>query len=239
MGSILCSLIPMDPRLALLSAIESPSHPALGAPASAHPGAPLIGSSLPFDRAPDHTVALDFSTPSGAENFLENALKTGLSALIGTTALSPGARAMARELAQRARVCIAPNTSLGAAAHLAAARAAARILGAGADASIIETHHRAKKDAPSGTALALAANLRSLGVDVPDRAIHSIRAADVVGTHALHLTIAGETLELVHRVQSREVFARGALDLAHWLAQQPIGLYTVDDFIASRLGSAE
>lgn len=90
---------------------------------------------------------------------------------------------------------------------------------------IVETHHTAKKDAPSGTAKTLR---EVIGRDVP---IHSLRIGDVVGDHTVTFGAAGERLELTHRASSRETFARGALRAAQWVVGQPPGLYDMRDVL--------
>ncbi len=130
---------------------------------------------------------------------------------------------------------IAPNTSLGAAvlAHLAAE--AARLLGSAYQVTLIETHHAAKRDAPSGTALRIAEALRrDAGVDLSPERIHAIRTGDVVGEHTVELAAAGERLRLCHIATTRDLFARGALEAAAWLIGRPPGLYTMEELAGLR-----
>jgi 4-hydroxy-tetrahydrodipicolinate reductase len=93
---------------------------------------------------------------------------------------------------------------------------------------IVETHHTAKKDAPSGTAKTLQEVLRKAGKDAP---AHALRIGDVVGDHTVTFGTAGERIELTHRASSRETFARGALRAAKWALNQKPGLYNMQDVL--------
>ena len=99
------------------------------------------------------------------------------------------------------------------------------------DVEIIETHHRMKKDAPSGTAKTLAEILkkaRKIDNEIPTR---SIREGDVVGEHTVVFAGPGERMELTHRASSREIIARGALRAAEWIVDKPPGLYSMQDVL--------
>src|SRR5690606_13485135 len=113
-------------------------------------------------------------------------------------------------------------------AKLAAMTAA---LGKNFQAAIVETHHSAKKDAPSGTALGLAEAMRSAGIDLPGHRIVSVRVGHVVGEHIIRLESAHESVEIVHRAHSRDLFAAGALEAGAWLISQPPGWYTMEDVL--------
>jgi len=100
------------------------------------------------------------------------------------------------------------------------------------DCEIVETHHTAKKDAPSGTAKRLQAIIGTAAGKLP--AAHALRIGDVVGDHTVTFGTTGERLELTHRASSREIFARGALRAAKWVVRQPPGLYDMQDVLALR-----
>ena len=128
----------------------------------------------------------------------------------------------------------------------------ARTFGEDYDIEVIEAHHRLKKDAPSGTALKLAEILAKsvnrdldkvgvyarkgpLGERKPDEiGIQSIRAGDIIGDHTVLFGGMGERIEVTHRVQSRDTFARGALRAAKWVVKQPPGLYDMQDVLGLR-----
>jgi 4-hydroxy-tetrahydrodipicolinate reductase len=108
----------------------------------------------------------------------------------------------------------------------------AEIVGDNWEVEIVETHHTAKKDAPSGTAKALQESLKkSSGKDAP---AHALRIGDVVGDHMVTFGGAGERVELIHRASNRETFARGALRAARWAVSQKPGLYDMQDVLGLR-----
>ena len=156
---------------------------------------------------PAFDVAIDFSLPDGFDALLAQCRQRGAGLVSGTTGLSEAQRQALATAAAEIPVLWAANFSLGVAVLEELVERAAGAL-AGWDCDIVETHHVHKKDAPSGTALALGAAARRGGAE-PRYA--SLRAGDVVGEHLVQLTGAGERSELVHRATSREGFARGAL----------------------------
>jgi 4-hydroxy-tetrahydrodipicolinate reductase len=106
------------------------------------------------------------------------------------------------------------------------------LLGDDFDLDVIEMHHRAKKDAPSGTARRLLEILREARGTEEEITAKSIRAGDIVGDHTVIFSGPGERLELVHRAASRETFAVGALRAARWVIDRPPGLYRMEDVLA-------
>lgn len=184
----------------------------------------------PRVRPGEVDVVVDFSSVEGAVAAMELARSAGAALLVGTTGLPPATReAIEREGAQRA-VMIAPNTSLGVAVARRLVREAARLL-EGFDVDIVETHHTRKLDAPSGTAKFLAEAVeRGSGRALPAERVHSLRAGDVVGDHVVTFCGPGERLEIGHFATSRDLFALGALRMAAWLARQPAGVHTPDEW---------
>jgi 4-hydroxy-tetrahydrodipicolinate reductase len=182
------------------------------------------------DQAGACSVVVDFSAPEAAVRFAAACARAKVAFVTGTTGLDQAQRGRIAEAARKTAVFSAPNFSRGVAllAHLAS-EAARRL--PGFDAAIVETHHAGKRDAPSGTALRLARAVqegRGTDAAVPTA---SVRAGDVVGDHSLVLAGPGERLELIHRAESRDVFARGALDAALWLAKKKPGLYGMNDLL--------
>ena len=157
--------------------------------------------------------------------------------MAATTALDAATESRLAALATRAPVLRAPNLSLGIAVAQALLRALPPAARGVFQAEIVEHHHGTKKDAPSGTAKALAALLRGpaegggAGPQAREIPIHSIRGGTVPGTHRVVLSGAGETLEIVHTVYDRSVFARGALRAARFLHRRAPGSYTIDDVL--------
>jgi 4-hydroxy-tetrahydrodipicolinate reductase len=199
--------------------------------------------TMPIDVGADHAALreagrnaatrvhaiIDFSSDAGANQAMALAESHSAALLVGTTALSETTRARLRQAATTIPVMIAPNTSLGVAVvrHLAAE--ASRLLGADWNVDILEYHHTRKKDAPSGTAIAIADAVRGAGREVPDDRIHAIRAGDIIGEHTLQFAAAGELIQITHRATTRDLFASGALKAARWLAAQKPGMYTIAD----------
>ena len=174
-------------------------------------------------------VVVDFSSPEGSLEALAIARETGAALLVGTTGLGEDRAEALRALAETNAVLLAPNTSLGVAVTRRLARIAAELLGpAGWRVDI----HDRKKDAPSGTAIALAAEVRAGGIPLENERIHAIRAGDTVGEHELRFAGPGERLHIVHEAQSRDLFALGALRAARWLDGRAPGWYTMDDVLA-------
>ena len=177
-------------------------------------------------------VVIEFSRPDAAVANIEWVLGAGVPLVVGTTGwLDHLEKITERVAATGGSLFWASNFSIGVNVFFAAARqlAAALQQQPGYNAAIEETHHTEKLDAPSGTALTLAAEVRSVAdYDVP---ITSHRAPDVPGTHRLRFRSPIDTLELTHTAHSREGFARGALAAARWLPGRR-GVYTMRDLLA-------
>lgn len=177
-------------------------------------------------------AVVDFSSDEGASRAVELARATGASLLVGTTGLRRETLENLRALSAAHAVIVAPNTSLGVAVTRRLARIAAELLGpAGWSADIVESHHDRKKDAPSGTALALAESLEKGGIPVGRERIHAIRAGDTVGEHEVRFAGPSERIHLMHQAGSRDLFAAGAIRAAVWLAGRAPGWYTMDDVL--------
>jgi 4-hydroxy-tetrahydrodipicolinate reductase len=194
-------------------------------------------------------VIIDFTRPEASLNYLRAAAKKAVPAVIATTGFNPEQLAEIKRLARRTPTLLSANTSLGVNVLIHLLEKSAKLLGDDYDVEIIEAHHRFKKDAPSGTALALGrAVAEALGRDldkvgingrkgiVGDRskkeiALLSVRAGDIVGEHTVIFGGIGERLEFIHRAHSRDTFARGAIRAAQWLAQQKNGLYGMQDVL--------
>lgn len=252
MGRLLVGLIHDHAELRLVGAVEAVGHPAVGNDAGEMAGVGALGVSVVDDYAavarPD-TVALDFTVADAALDHLRTAATTGAAIAIGTTGLSAEQRAEAEQLGPQTRTIIAPNMSVGVNVLLKLVSDAARILQDGFDPEVIEIHHRYKIDAPSGTALALGrAIAEAQGKDFEQQGrfsrhgitgqrtdeeigVQALRGGDVVGDHTVLFAGFGERLELIHRSQSRECLARGALRAAAWLPDQAPGLYTMKDVL--------
>lgn len=194
-------------------------------------------------------VAIDVSHADAVEQICAAGVDHRKALVIGTTGHSAAQSNAIHTAARQIAVVLAPNFSVGVNALFWLARKSAELLGDSFDIEIIESHHRMKKDAPSGTAKELARQLgEARGADCsndvqhgrrgmigerPRKQIgmHSLRGGDVVGEHTVVFAGDGERLELTHRASSRETFALGALRAARWIATQPAGLYTMQDVL--------
>lgn len=197
-------------------------------------GEPITASTLA--RA---DVAIEFTEPAAAADNARACVAAGVPVVVGTTGWLDALPALARDVAARGgRLLWSANFSVGVNAMLAVAAAAARALrGAGFDAHLVETHHAAKKDKPSGTALMLArAVTTAWGAEIPTT---SVRVGHVPGTHTLVFDAPFEQVRLTHEARDRRVFAEGALVAARWLAARPEpGVYTMQDVLAPRAGGS-
>jgi len=152
--------------------------------------------------------------------------------IIGTTGHSESEKSAVTELLKPIPCVWTGNFSTGVNTLFWISTQVARIVGPQWDVEIIETHHTAKKDAPSGTAKGLQAAIRQgNGKAAP---AHALRIGDVVGDHTVVFGTPGERVELTHRASSREIFARGALQAAKWAVAQRPGLYSMQDVLGLR-----
>ncbi len=152
--------------------------------------------------------------------------------VIGTTGHTETDRQTIRSVVSNIPVVWTSNFSTGVNVLFWLTGQVAGIVGPNWDVEIVETHHTAKKDAPSGTAKTLQDILRQArGKDAP---AHALRVGDVVGDHTVTFGVAGERIELSHRAGSREAFARGSLRAARWIVGQPPGLYDMQDVLGLR-----
>jgi 4-hydroxy-tetrahydrodipicolinate reductase len=174
-------------------------------------------------------VAIDFSHADAIDEICRAALQRGKSLVIGTTGHSQQQRKTIEDTAQFVPIVLASNFSVGVNVLFWLTRKAAELLGPDFDPEIVETHHKMKKDAPSGTAKTLAEILKA--VRNSEMPIQSIREGDVVGEHTVIFSGPGERLELTHRAASREIFARGALRAAKWIVDKRPGLYSMQDML--------
>jgi len=174
-------------------------------------------------------VAIDFSQADSIDEICRAALQHGKSLVIGTTGHSQQQRKTMEEAAHLVPIVLASNFSVGVNVLFWLAQKAAELLGPDFNPEIVETHHKMKKDAPSGTAKTLAEILKSVrDSEIP---IQSIREGDVVGEHTINFSGPGESLELTHRAANRGIFALGALRAAKWIINKPPGLYSMQDVL--------
>jgi 4-hydroxy-tetrahydrodipicolinate reductase len=248
MGQRVVNAVAQHEKLALVGACERPGHPDLGKDVGVLTGLGDIGVEISGDLATaarSSRVYIDFTNPESAIGNLDTARRLGLAAVIGTTGLDAGQRERLADLAKSVPAIWAPNMSLGVNLMYKVASLMAASLGPDFDIEIVETHHRLKKDAPSGTALRLhevLAEARRPGREsrlVPGRqglvgarpddeiGVLAVRGGDVVGDHTVMYLGTGERLELTHRATSRDTFAAGAVRSAVWIFDKRPGLYSL------------
>ena len=174
-------------------------------------------------------VAIDFSQADSVDEICRAALQHGKSLVIGTTGHSQQQRKTIEETAHSVPIVLASNFSVGVNVLFWLTQKAAELLRSDFNAEIVETHHKMKKDAPSGTAKTLAEILKS--VRSSEISIQSIREGDVVGEHRVIFAGPGERLELTHRAANRGIFALGAVRAAKWIVHKPPGLYSMQDVL--------
>jgi len=243
MGCTLLRCLPEFPEIALAGAVTAPGTGLAGRDAGESAGLRSLGvalsEQLSTGLAGAH-VAIDFTLADAVPETAAACRSAGVALVCGVTGLDARGQAALRAAAEAVPVLWAPNMSAGVAVleRLAALAAAAL---RDFDAGVYEVHHGAKRDAPSGTALALGrAVVVARGMEasaaVPDKELHAaglgygaLRVGDVVGEHTLTLAGPGERIELSHRATDRAIFARGALRAAAWLVERPAGMYTLGE----------
>src|SRR3989338_2234835 len=252
MGSTVVRLIQESAGVRLVGAVEWSGSPQIDKDAGevagvGKVGVPITPQLAPLLRGP--VVVITFATPEASLEHLRIAARKGAPIVIGTTGFNPKQLAEVKRLSRRTRVLMSPNMSVGVNLLVSILGKVAGTLGEDYDVEIVEAHHRFKKDAPSGTALALGRaitdalkrDLDKVGVCgrkgiVGERTkkeigLLSVRAGDIAGDLTVIFGGLGERLEFVHRAHSRETFARGALRAAQWLVKQKKGLYSMQDVL--------
>jgi 4-hydroxy-tetrahydrodipicolinate reductase len=253
MGGQIIRLLQATEGFALAGAVERPG-PAVGQDAGTVAGGKPAGVAVGDDlgKALDGARAqavVDFTSFEVSARHAEVCAGRGVALVVGSTGFTAEARARVAAAARAVPVVLSPNMSVGVNVLFSLVEQAARALGDAYDVEVVEMHHRAKKDAPSGTAVRLAeVAAAALGRDPardlayarhgmigerPPRQIgvQALRGGDVVGDHTVFFAGLGERLELTHRAASREQFARGALRAAAWVAGRPPGLYDMRDVL--------
>jgi 4-hydroxy-tetrahydrodipicolinate reductase len=252
MGGAVVRAVKDSPGIELVGAIDKPGSARVGKDAGEISAAGRLGIPVTDKIEPllkRNTVIVDFTNPEASLVFLNSAAKTRAPMVIATTGFNANQLADIKRLSRRTPTLLSANTSLGVNVLVLLLGKAAEMLGDDYDVEIIEAHHRFKKDAPSGTALALGRSvaqalnrdLDKVGINgrkgiVGERskkeiALLSVRAGDIVGEHTVIFGGIGERLEFIHRAHSRDTFARGAIRAARWLAKRKPGLYGMRDVL--------
>ncbi len=251
MGRMLIEAVLGSPDLQIGAALDRPDSPELGRDCADFLGR-RSGIAITSDIAAiGHAqVLIDFTRPEASLAHLAVCAQKGVAAVIGTTGFDAEGKAAITTAAVHTAIVLAPNMSMGVQAMLRLVELGAQLLAEGYDLEIIETHHRHKVDAPSGTALQLGeAAARARGQDLEPHAVFArhgnigprppgsigfsaVRGGDIIGDHTVLFAGAGERVEITHRSSSRESYAQGALQAARFLAGRTTGLYTMRDVLA-------
>lgn len=241
----------------LAAAIEGPASVHLGSDASLLAGLTSSGITITGIEGLSGAIdgLLDFTVPAASVAFAAQAAKHGFVHVIGSTGFDAAQDASIAEAASKAIIVKSGNMSLGVNLLAQLVRRAAKALDPSFDIEIVEMHHRAKVDAPSGTALLLGqAAAEGRGVDLKSEAVRgrdgitgarpagaigfaSLRGGTVIGDHSVIFAGGGERIELTHRAEDRALFANGALKAALWAHGRPPGLYSMADVLGFNTAS--
>ena len=189
-------------------------------------------------------VIIDFSHHAAVPGVLEYAKKRALPAIIATTGCTDEENACIKEASESIPVFASGNMSIGVAVLAAFAAEAARIM-KDADIEIVETHHKNKLDAPSGTALLIANEIKTNRPDAnfvlgrsgmrkrekEDIGINSVRCGNIVGIHEVIISTESQTITLKHEAHTRALFAEGAVAAARFICGKNAGLYNIKDMV--------
>ncbi len=252
MGAALINSIRTYENLKLGAAVEQPGNPSVGLDSGTVSGCPPNGILVTDDISTAIAtvdVVIDFTFHTAVPATAMLVKKHNKAYILGTTGLTTEELAAVETAAQTVPVLMAPNMSLGVNLLLSLVKQAASILNEGYDAEIVELHHRHKKDAPSGTALALAkAVAAGREVDLEDVvcygregmtgerkpetiAIHAVRGGDIVGDHTVMFAADGERVEITHKATGRGCLSNGALRAAGWIVSKEPGFHSMRDML--------
>ncbi len=194
-------------------------------------------------------VLIEFTLPEATVAHVRQCAESNKAMVIGTTGMTEDQLAVLNRAAQSIPIVLAPNMSVGVNVCLKLLQIAAQAFGNSVDVEVVEAHHRAKIDAPSGTALkmgqvvadAMHRDLKEHGVfarhgrtgprDRQTIGFSTIRGGDIVGDHTVMFIGEGERVEITHRSSNRMTYAMGAVRAAQWVVEQPPGLYGMSDIL--------
>lgn len=252
MGRMIAQAVAEHPEVALAGGTARAGSEAVGADLGELLGHGKLNAPV-TDDAPtlfaNADAVIDFTLPELTARHAGLAAQAETVLVIGTTGLDAEQQAAIERAARHTRIVQAPNMSLGVNLLLDLVKQVAQALDPAFDIEITEMHHRHKKDAPSGTALALGrAAAEGRGVvldDVADRGrdgltgprregdigFAALRGGEVAGEHTVCFAGANERIELTHKADSRGIFAQGAITAARWAREQDPGLYSMKDVL--------
>ncbi len=249
MGRRIAALAAEDRAFEIVCATEYSGSPDLGRDLGELAGVGALGVELTDELSGDKPdVAIDFSLPDGTMKFIGPCRDAGIAMVIGTTGLTAEQEAEIAQAAETIPMVKAGNYSMGITLLCKLVAIAAEALGEDYDIEVTETHHRFKKDAPSGTAIMLAKSICQAVSKDYDKSVvfgrqgdcprnegeigmHAIRLGDTIGEHTISFGSLGETVTLGHSAHTRDTFVRGALHAAQWLEGRAPGIYDMSDVL--------
>jgi len=233
----------------IVGAAEAAGHADIGKDAGLVAGVAQTGLKLGSEYPAGADVMIDFSLAQATDKVIKYCAQNKVALVMGTTGLSDEQVRKLQAAGKKTAIVWASNMSVGMNVLFRLVGKVAQMLGDDYDAEIVETHHRYKKDAPSGSAITLARNIAGqTGRDWPGCAvhgrkgkdalrqagtigIHAVRAGDITGEHSVIFSTLGETVTLAHRAHNRYTFASGALRAARWIVGKKPGLYSMGDVL--------
>jgi len=236
----------------IVGAVEKAGHPDIGKDAGVLAGIGALGVKIASDYPAGADVMVDFSLPDAAGEVIGYCEKNKVALVMGTTGLSDQQVARLQAAGKKIPIVWASNMSVGMNVLFRLVGKVARMLGDDYDIEVVESHHRYKKDAPSGSAITLARNIAGetdrdwpacavygrKGKDTLRKAgtigMHSVRAGDITGEHSVIFSTLGETITLNHRAHNRYTFAGGALRAARWVVGKGPGAYSMGDVLGMK-----
>ena len=227
MGQAIAQTIDVHPNACLAGGVTRPH-----TVPPADEESPLIITDNPQELFPQCDVIVDFSHPSVVPIYARLAAEAGKAFMSGTTGLEEETLSVFKETAKKVPVLYASNTSLSLVVTKQVAKLTAKLLkDYDYDVSILDKHHKWKKDAPSGTALSLGKSVLegNKGKKMPSFA--SVRSGSIIGEHEILFAGKGDTITLHHSVTDRRIFAQGAVHAAIWLSAQKVGFYSMEDVL--------
>ena len=249
MGGRLVTLSHESEAFEVVAALEQNGHDSMSADIGTIVGIGTIGVDVTAEPVTKPDVVIDFTCPAAMDTWADYCLANSVPLVIGTTGLSDKQVGKLKIVSEKTPVLFAPNMSLGMNLLFQLVGQVAEKLGDAYDIEITETHHRFKKDAPSGTALKLAEQVAAAKQwpfpgcldfgrhgkealrEKDTIGMHALRAGDTVGDHTVVFGALGETVELRHSAHTRDTFVHGALHGARWLVGQTPGLYSMTDVL--------
>ncbi len=252
MGGRIITAIKETEGLQLAGALERIGHPAVGQDAGLLAGCGPLEVMIVDNHEQalqNAEVLIDFTFPEVSLKNAEICARLHKKLVVGSTGFTPEQRTIMEQHAQQIPIVLAPNMSVGVNACFKILKEAASILGEGFDVEIVELHHNQKKDSPSGTAVRMGEIVAdALGRDYQKTAVYhregmcgartkeeigmqTVRGGDIVGEHTVYFIGMGERIEITHRAMSRDMFARGAVRAAGWIADQQPGIYDMQDIL--------